>query len=190
MEKPRVYFSFRSPYSRLGLHIVARAKIDADLLPFTGPPEGVAFQDPVQNRAKRAYYGLDAPRMTMRMGLAIARPDPFEVDLTAANAAFMAARDAGKGLDFALAVSDARWGEGRNVSDVAVLEDCAGHIGWDAANIRRAADDPSIAEKFAAVRAAIEEDQAFGVPFAVFGPRKYWGHDRFDLLVEDVKSAG
>jgi 2-hydroxychromene-2-carboxylate isomerase len=109
----RVYHSFRSPYSRLGLHIVARAKLDVDLIPFSGPPEGSAFSDPVANAPKIAYYQFDVPRMTMRMGLPIRRPDPFDVDLVPSYKAAVAADLDGRGMDYALAVSDARWGEGK-----------------------------------------------------------------------------
>jgi hypothetical protein len=35
----RCYFGFRSPYSRLGLHKLARAGFDGRLIAFTGPPE-------------------------------------------------------------------------------------------------------------------------------------------------------
>ena len=52
----RIYHSFRSPYSRLGLHIVARAGLHPELVPFTGPPEGIPFFDPVESPAKLDYY--------------------------------------------------------------------------------------------------------------------------------------
>lgn len=187
-ETPRVYFSFRSPYSRLGLHTLQRHGIDAELMPFTGPPEGVAFQDPVQNKAKIAYYGFDAPRMTMRMGLPIARPTPFEVDLDAANKAFAAAAQAGKALDFAIAVSDARWGQGANVSDADVLTACAATCGLPMDLIADAQSNEAITATLQHHRSLIEKDQVFGVPFAVYGDRKYWGHERFELLVEDIKA--
>ena len=186
MEKPRIYFSFRSPYSRLGLHIIARNNIDADYIPFTGPPEGVEFQDPVKNPPKRAYYQLDAPRMTMRMGLPIMRPDPFEVDLTPAIRATVHAGNDGKMQDLAVAISDARWGEGKNISDLQVLEECAEKNGWSPAKVHEAQSDPDVDAALERYRALIEKDQAFGVPFAVFGDSKYWGHERFELLVEDV----
>ena len=48
----RVYFSFRSPYSRLGLHLIDRAGLDVELIPFTGPPDGAPFVDPSANPAK------------------------------------------------------------------------------------------------------------------------------------------
>lgn len=186
MPEIRVYHSFRSPYSRLGLHLLKNAGLEAELIAFTGPPEGVAFQDPVQNAPKLAYYLQDAPRMTMRMGLPIRPPQPFEVDLSAANNAFAAASKAGKGLDYAIAVSDARWGEGRDVSDMSVLETCAENIGWNADAVRAAQNDENIADAHKHYRSMIERDQVFGVPFAVYGDCKFWGHDRFELLIEEA----
>ena len=49
--------------------------------------------------------------MTMRMGLPIMPPDPFDVDMTASYKAAVAAEEDGKGMAFALEVCDARWGE-------------------------------------------------------------------------------
>ena len=132
MSDIRVYHSFRSPYSRLGLHVIDRAGLDVELIPFTGPPNGVAFNDPGANKPKLAYYAVDAPRMAMRMGLPISRPDPFEVDLAPSYKAAIAASHDGCGLAFAIAVSDARWGEGKNISELDVLKACAEKIGWSA----------------------------------------------------------
>ena len=184
----RIYHSFRSPYSRLGLHKIARAEIEAELIPFTGPPEGVPFNDPLQNAPKLAYYMQDAPRMTMRMGLAIRPPNPFEIDFTAANKALIAASRDGKGLAFALCVADARWGEGKNISQIDVLEECARQCDWDAGKVGAAQNDAEISNELEKQRALIEKDGVFGVPFAVCGDSKYWGHERFDLLIEDLSA--
>lgn len=185
----RIYHSFRSPYSRLGLHIIDRAGLDAELIPFTGPPEGVPFNDPVANPLKLAYYLLDAPRMSMRMGLAIKSPDPFDVDLTPSYKAAVAAERDDKGLAYALAVSDARWGEGKNISDMEVLKDCAKSIGWSPDAVEAAQNELSVGKAMKKHRAMIEEDGVFGVPFAVMNGAKYWGHDRFGLLVEEARAA-
>ncbi len=184
----RVYHSFRSPYSRLGLHVIDRAGLDVELIPFTGPPDGVPFNDPVANKPKLAYYSVDAPRMTMRMGLPISVPNPFEVDLTPSYKAAVAAALEGKGMAFALAVSDARWGEGKNISDIDVLKECAGKIGWSADAVDAAQGALSVGKAMKKHRALIEQDGVFGVPFAVMGAAKYWGHDRFDILVEDASA--
>lgn len=81
MEIIRIYHSFRSPYSRLGLHVIDRAKLDVELIPFTGPPDGIPFNDPTTNTLKLAYARLDVHRMTKRMGLPLSPPDPFDVDM-------------------------------------------------------------------------------------------------------------
>ena len=182
----RVYHAFRSPYSRLGLHMLKRASLNPEIIPFTGPPKGVAFNDPMQNKPKLRYYSLDAPRMTMRMGLPIAPPKPFDVDFEPANRRLAFANENGRGLDFAIAVSDARWGRGENISQTDVLEAAAEAAGLDGKLTRQALDDPALDEKLAAYQDLVEEDQVFGVPFAVLGPQKYWGHDRFELLLEDL----
>ena len=189
MPSARIYYSLRSPYSRLGLHIAQRNKLSAQLIPFTGPPEGAPFHNPTENALKMRYYQLDAPRMTMRMGLPIQMPNPFEVSFDAANKAFVAADRAGLGLAFAVAASDARWGRGEDVSELGVLKSCAEQIGLDPESVSAAQEDSSVSDVLKAHRELIKKDGVFGVPFAVYGDAKYWGHDRFDLLVEDVQNA-
>lgn len=168
---------------------MARAGLKPALVPFTGPPVGVPFSDPAANPAKLAYFMVDAPRMTMRMGLPIVPPNPFEVDMTAAYKASVAAELEGKGFDFALAVSDARWGEGKNVSEMNVLRACAEKCGWSGDAVDAAQSAISVGKAMKAHRALIEEDGVFGVPFAVFNGEKFWGHDRFDLLLEKAARA-
>ena len=181
----RCYFGFRSPYSRLGLHKIASAGFDGLLIAFTGPPEDAGgFSDPAANKYKRDYYVHDVARMTARLGLPIALPDPFDVDWAPANRAFQAANREGKGLAFALAVSDARWGEGKDVSDSAVLSACAQDAGWSLPDPAALKADADIKARFKADRELIQADGVFGVPFLVDGDQKYWGHDRFDLWLE------
>ncbi len=185
----RVYHAFRSPYSRLGLHLLKRAGLSPDVIPFVTPPAGVAFADPMQNKPKLRYYSQDAPRMTLRMGLPIALPNPFDVDFTPANNALALANIEGRGLDFAIAVSDARWGRGENISDSDALKAAASQISWNADKIDAAQDDQRVMDALASYASMIEEDQVFGVPFAVYGESKYWGQDRFDLLLEDIAAG-
>ena len=189
MPQIRVYFAFRSPYSRLALHKLAEAGRDVDLVVFTGPPDGTPFTDPVQNKPKLAYYREDVVRMTKRAGLPFNPPKPFEVDYTAADRAFVAANAAGKGMAFAISVSDARWGEGRNISDLTLLQDCMAAVGLDPVLAETAQTNDAVAETFAAQRALHEQDQVFGVPFMVAESGKYWGHDRIDIMLEDLGVA-
>jgi len=188
MTKPRAYFAFRSPYSRLGLYKLKPVAHQVDLLAFTGPPEGNDFQDPTQNAAKIAYVVQDVARLTAHAALPLAMPNPFDIDFAPALRAFVAADQEGKGFDFALAVSDARWGLGRDASDLSVLEECAAQCGCDAAIVLESQDDPAIAKIIDQYRDFIELDQVFGVPFIAWGDKKYWGQDRFDLFLEEFGS--
>ena len=120
----------------------------------------------------------------MRMELPIMPPNPFEVDLVPSYKAAVAADADGFGMAFALAVSDARWGEGRNIADMEVLKECAEKVGWRADGVEAAQTALSVGKAMKKHRALIEEDQVFGVPFAVVNGAKYWGHDRFDLLLD------
>ncbi len=184
-KRPRVYFGLRSPYSRLGLHKVAASGVDVELIPFTGPPDDAPFADPTANRYKLAYYQQDVLRMTVSMGLPLALPDPFDVDFRAANRACVAADMAGHGLAMALALSDARWGEGKNISEPAILAEAALAAGWTGYDADTVDTDPMITERLRADRQKITEDGVFGVPFAVDGHQKFWGQDRFDLWLKE-----
>ncbi|MEO1038829.1 MAG: DsbA family protein [Pseudomonadota bacterium] len=186
MSQPICFFAFRSPYSRLGLHKLARAGLEPELHPFFGPPEGVAFANPTDNAPKRAYYAHDVLRLCLRMGLPITLPEPFDVDFAPANRVFFAARREGAGMAFALAVSDARWGEGRNVSELGVLDDCAAEVGLAGLVERAAARD--IDEDMRAARGLTEAHGVFGVPFLIADGQPWWGQDRFDLYLETLKA--
>jgi 2-hydroxychromene-2-carboxylate isomerase len=93
--------------------------------------------------------------------------------------------NAGHGLAFALAISDARWGEGKNVSDPAVIANAATAAGWEGYDAGAVAADAAITSKLAANRDQIAQDGVFGVPFLVDGQNKYWGQDRFDIWLEE-----
>ena len=181
---PRCYFAFRSPFSRLGLHKLARAGVDIELLPFLGPPDGVPFMDPMGSPLKRSYFANDAARMTVRMGLPIALPKPFEVDMASPTGLFFLANEAGKGLDYAIAVSDVRWGEGKDISDPALLADILTGLDLDPALVDQVAGGAAVAAGVTATKTKIAEDGVFGVPFLVSGEEKFWGHDRIDLFLE------
>lgn len=183
----RLYYHARSPYSRLGVHLIADSGIDCETIVFTGPPEGIPFSDPTENPAKLDYFRHDVGRMTARLGLPLHPPENFMTDFDPAIRAGIAAGQAGYGLAFAHALSEARWGEGKDVADPAVLEACAAAAGWTGF-------DPNGAESaskrgYVQQRRLIEQDKVFGVPFLVWGERKYWGHDRFDLFLEEYRAT-
>ena len=97
---------------------------------------------------------------------------------------FFLANEAGKGLDYAIAVSDARWGEGKDISDPALLADILTGLDLDPALVDQVAGGAAVAAGLAATKTKIANDGVFGVPFLVSGEEKFWGHDRIDLFLE------
>jgi 2-hydroxychromene-2-carboxylate isomerase len=186
MSEPVCFFAFRSPYSRLGLHKLARAGLSPRVVPFTGPPDGVPFFNPTDSRPKLEYYLEDIPRMTARLDLPLAFPDPFEIRGDLPQRAFHWADRQGQGFAFALAASDARWGEGRDLADPEVLAAIAETLGLtlpDAATLKGDADLDTAIE---AARLLVADYGVFGVPFLAAAGAKYWGQDRFDLYLETL----
>ncbi|MEM9284919.1 MAG: DsbA family protein [Pseudomonadota bacterium] len=188
MDQLRIYFHFRSPYSRLGLHVIAQAKlnqaIDVRMIPFTKTAGDAAFLNPTDSMPKIRYMMEDAPRMAARMGLPFSGPRPMEVDYGASLSAFYVARAEGLALPFALAISDARWGAAQNISDPELLKAAGADVGV-VGDVSAAPDRGEIE----ADEALIDADGVFGVPFATLdleGQKKqrFWGQDRFALLVE------
>jgi 2-hydroxychromene-2-carboxylate isomerase len=159
--------------------------VDVELIAFTGPPDDAPFADPTANKYKLAYYHEDVLRMTSAMSLRLALPKPFDVDFRAANRACIAADMAGHGLAMALALSEARWGEGKDISDPAIVAEAAVAAGWTGYDADAVGADPLITERLREDRRKITEDGVFGVPFLVDGPHKYWGQDRFDLWLAE-----
>lgn len=180
----RVYYHPRSPYSRLGVHLLADRAIPCRAIPFTGPPEGVAFADPSQNPAKLAYFRQDIARMTARLGLPLQSPATMDPDFDLAIRAGIAAELAGNGLAFAHLISEARWGRGADVSDPSVVESCLEQAGGGES------DGRAVKRAYVEHRRLIEADQVFGVPFLVWVDQKYWGHDRFELFLDVYREAG
>ncbi|MEE2526489.1 DsbA family protein [Hyphobacterium sp. HN65] len=186
MSQPIVFFAFRSPYSRLGLHKLKRAGIEAIAIPFTGPPDGAPFFNPTDSKPKLEYYLEDIPRMTERMGLPLAFPDPFEIRGDLPLRAFHWADQQGRGFDFALAASEARWGLGKDLASPDVLAVVASELGLDLPGAEELACDKRLDAEMATARQAVQQHGVFGVPFLVADGAKYWGQDRFDIYLETV----
>lgn len=180
------FFGFRSPYSRIGLAKLKAAGVRPEMIPFTGPPDGVPFFNPTDSQPKLEYYLEDIPRMTARAGLTLAFPDPFELTSRLPNLAFHFADLADKGFDFACAASEARWGEGQDLNRHDVLAGIAAGLGLDLPDDAALKASGAIKTAEAEARQKVNDHGVFGVPFLIADGQKYWGQDRFDLYLETI----
>jgi len=193
-KRVKYFFAFVSPFAAL-----ADARIDdvvtgagADLVPIPlvppqigGPLTGVA----AQLREFRLSYGReDAVRWARKLDLRW-QPHTAVVDSSDAVAGWYAAAAAGKERGYRNAVFRARWSEGRDIADREVLADCAARAGvgrdafLDALAARRHHDDVP-----KALQQCLEE-RIFGVPTFVVDGQRFWGNDRIDFLLDELRGA-
>jgi len=186
----RFYFSFRSPYAWLGFYrfnrLLRRYALEVDYVPLVPQKEFVEKAD--VNSKKRAYIGEDVARFAAAYGLPLRWPSPFDTVWERPHAAYLYAQDQGVGAAFALAAYAARFSEGRDIGDTAVLIDLARQTEIDHQCLLKAADDPALHARLkeGAGAAQAQEDGVFGVPFFVYSGNHYWGNDRIEWLVRDV----
>lgn len=200
---PRWYFSLRSPYSWFAYRDLSATHpevLDAiDWLPFWEPDEwtarllaeeGVTLPIVAMSRAKNFYILQDTRRLATARGLTeITWPIDKEPCWEVAHLAWVAADDEGRGPDFVAAASRARWQEGKNISEPAVIAGIAEDLGLDANRLATAAEDPELRKRGAELLAESARDGLFGVPFFINKREKFWGVDRVDAFVQAFTDA-
>jgi 2-hydroxychromene-2-carboxylate isomerase len=188
----RYYFSFPSPFAALADSriddLVTRAGGELDPIPVVPPqqppPPGLAAQ---LQEFKLSYMLEDTERWARKLGIPWKIPEPRIVDSTDAAAGYYFARARGKERGYRNAVFRARWGEGRNIADREVLAACAERVGLPRAEFVEALDDARCRDEVPKALVRCMEDRIFGVPLFVVDGKRFWGNDRLDFLVEELK---
>ncbi|MBI1365280.1 MAG: 2-hydroxychromene-2-carboxylate isomerase [Alphaproteobacteria bacterium] len=204
-----IYWSFRSPYSHLAIDRLASIAESHDLKTNFRPVRPLAMREPdffEKNRPQFLPYLLvDAFREGERLGVTIKppRPDPISMNMATGKvdpaqplmervmALAIAAGQAGRGLEFARALSHRIWGGVENWDKGGAVAEAAREAGlelpaledWARAN----------ASKVAETIAANEAEQLkhhWGVPLMVLDGEPFFGQDRVDALVWRLRQRG
>jgi 2-hydroxychromene-2-carboxylate isomerase len=199
---PRWYFSLRSPYSWLAYRdLLARYPDVADTLvwePFWEPDErssrlltesGGQFPYVPMSREKHRYILQDVRRLAADRGLPFTWPVDVDPVWEVPHLAYFLAEDAGRGREYVALAYRARWEEGRNICDRAVVADLAGRLDLDADRAAHASDDDELRARGLAALRAIDRDGVFGVPFFAIGYDKFWGLERLPGFVAAVRGT-
>src|ERR1700722_2077127 len=188
---PRVYFSFRSPYTWMALHRLMDAVPDAhdvlEFIPFWEPDpdtekalaeRDAAFHYAEMSKAKHLYILHDTKRLASKLGLKMAWPIDIDPWWEVPHLAWLLARDLGIGAEFFAAVLKARWERGENICDPAVIAAIGASLGADGDTLAAAARDKTVRAAGVDCLARAYEDDVFGVPYFRIGPHRFWGFDR------------
>lgn len=187
MTRVDFYLDFVSPYSYLALE-AAPEFADANEVEWRLHPivYGVLLDrhglvGPVETDAKRAYTFEDVLRAAALQGLRIVGPPAHPFRSLAALRLLAACRDDPRALPLALELARAAWAQGRDLTDIATLDDAARRVGLDL-------DVPATVHADG-VKLTLREETAraltagvFGVPTFELDGELFWGHDRLAHL--------
>lgn len=199
--RPRFYFSFRSPFSWIAARVLAERltpeeQAEIEYIPFWEPDQrtlarlrelGGEFLYTQMSREKHLYILQDIKRMTRSLGYQHVWPIDESPWWELPNLAYLAARRDGKADELRSAVYRARWEEGENIHDMAVIRRVAADIGLDPDRIAGAPEDPEIGEEAAQALLRSYKDGVFGIPFFVLGFERFWGLDRLAPFVAALR---
>ena len=203
-----IYWSFRSPYSYLGIDRLCAIKSSFDIEVRFRPVRPLAMREPdFFERGRKQfvpYLMRDFPREAERLGLAfgLPNPDPIDMDMASGKVApaqprmerlmalGIAACAMERGLEFARTVSSRVW-TGKPWVEEAALAEAAAEAGLDLAALDQWAG--ANAEKIAAEIEANEAAQLvhhWGVPLMVLDGEPFFGQDRLDSLIWRLEKLG
>ncbi|GIJ79590.1 2-hydroxychromene-2-carboxylate isomerase [Micromonospora phaseoli] len=191
--RPRLYFSFRSPYSWLTVHRLRREVPDildrVDCYPYWDPDakttaglaeRGAELHYVQMSRAKHRYILLDTKRLAQRAGLAMAWPIDVDPWWELPHLAWLRARREGRAVAFYDALVAARWERGEDICTPEVIARAAVVAGVDPEAAQAAPEDAEIRAEGIDCLAAAYDDDVFGIPYLRWGRHRFWGLDRVD----------
>jgi 2-hydroxychromene-2-carboxylate isomerase len=102
----------------------------------------------------------------------------------------LAEDDPASSRDFARAVFDGAFGEGRDMSSAETVIEEAVKLGIDREALGAALEDPAVKDRLRnEVDAAIARG-VFGSPFFFLDDEPFWGHDRLDQVDRWLETGG
>lgn len=147
-----------------------------------GVMQATGNRPPATVASKGRYMMADLQMWARAYKVPLTPPEPFPAKTILALRAGLVAEQQGDGERYAQAIMRAYWGQGRDISDPAVVSAVLSELGLDAPAILALTEQDAIK---AALKANTEEAVArgaFGAPSLFVGEQLFWGNDRLDLL--------
>lgn len=206
-----LFWSFRSPYSYLGMERFKEMERDWDLTINVRPVYPIAIRTPEffsnVNPMWPAYLMRDVFRVAEHIGVPFTWPDPDPVVMDMKTRTIpkdqpyihrvtrlgIEAVNRGRGLVFIDAFSRMVWGEGvKNWHQGDHLKNAAAEAGLDLAAMEVAIEgrEEEYENAIKANEDALEASGHWGVPTLVFKGEPFFGQDRIDMCIWRMQQAG
>ncbi len=194
-EKPsvRFYFDFVSPYSWLAL-MQAREFAKAHGVKWSLRPvvygailDSTGLQGPAEIHSKRRYTIRDTVRCARRQGLKLSGPPAHPFRSLEALRTVCCFESDPMVVDLSIALADAAWGQGLDLTDLSVLRDVVSGLGLPAENLAERIADPAARRRLHALTREALDEGVFGVPTFIHRGEMFWGHDRLPHLADWIE---
>ena len=202
MTAPRVFFSFRSPFSWMAIERLRRAVPDAhdrlEFIPYWEPDRrtaedlaarGATIHYAAMSKAKHLYILYDTKRIAKSLGTTIAWPVDVQPWWEPSHLAWLRARRLGRAREFYDAVVAARWQRAENISDPSVIAALASSVGLNGPLLADAVNDEEIRREGVDALVTAYEEDVFGVPYFRVGRERFWGFDRVQPFIDALNSV-
>jgi len=194
MSAPKIafYFDFVSPYAYLAhfrlLDIAERYGAEIEYHPVDLERlKALAGNTAPKTRdmpLKLQYGRTDLRRWAARYGVSFTPPAGY--GSARLNTGFFLALERDCASDYLRFAWGLVWGHGRDMACGTVLNDTAGHLGWDAEALAAYSEDQAASTRYDASTTAAHARGVFGVPTFIIGNEMWWGNDRLFLVEESL----
>jgi len=191
MEQLTFYFDPISPFFWLATKHIPRieaAGVQVVMQPvlFAAMLNAHGLVGPAEVPAKRELTFRDVMRLADAQGLTFVGPPghPFNPLLVLRMATAITQREAR--IRFAVAVAEATWEKGLDVSNPDVMREIALQCDLDGEALLQAATQPEIKQALSAATEQAIAAGLFGVPSFVYQGELFWGADRIDSLLRRI----
>ncbi len=192
------WFDFSSPYSYIASEVIdTLADRHGRQVKWLPMMLGSAFKASgvpllVTVPLKGDYSKRDFDRSARYHGVPFKFPETFPMlTLVAARGYYwLHDQDCGKARAFAHAVFRAYWVHGRNIGELAVVQDIAARLGLDAAAFAQAVAAPEAKERLKRETDLAVSRGMFGAPYFIVDGEPFWGVDRLPQIEHWLETGG
>jgi len=184
----RFYLDFVSPYTYLALMSAqefARVnQVEWQLRPivYGALLDATGLVGPVEAPAKRRYTHRDILRSARLAGIPLAGPPEHPFRSLEALRTLCLFRHDQKAVELAVGLAAACWGDGKPLTDLAVIEEVVAGLGLDAAALGERIGEEAVKRDLHDLTREALENGIFGVPSFEYEGDIFWGHDRLGQL--------
>jgi 2-hydroxychromene-2-carboxylate isomerase len=188
MKEVDFYFDFVSPYAWLAAHQLQAVRDCAEAtfryvpVLFAGLLDHHSNVGPAEIPAKRRYTFLDAQRWAIHLRLEFKSPPAHPFNPLKPLRVTSAIDDERMRERLAVALLDAAWSAGRDITSDAVIAEVASSAGVDGNALLRRAQSEDIKQRLRQQTEGAIAAGVFGVPSFVVDREIFWGNDRLPFL--------